>query len=104
MLTQSQYAQVTDDLAASIEPALVAAIDANREQILSGVNVLTRWVANRMWSAVLAMVPILARIALTAILDRFGAKTINEIMALIYAHKASQAAMAGATQTQAQTE
>lgn len=90
MLTQSEYARITDDLAKSIEPQLVAAIDADRERIVSGLGMFARFVAVRMWPAVLTMVPILARVALSAIMTRFGQKTVNEIMDLIYAHRAQE--------------
>lgn len=92
MLTQAQYQAATDELAASIEPTLVAAVDAQKAQILSGVNVFWRFIAARMWSAFLALVPILARVALAAILDRFSSKTIGEVADLLYAHQKRLAA------------
>lgn len=87
MLTQAQYREAVEDLAASIEAPLVAAVDARREEVLAGLGFVARFVASRMWVAVLAMVPILARVALAEILDRFGATTIGEIADLLYAHK-----------------
>lgn len=88
MLTQAQYDAATDELASSIEAPLIAAVDANREAILADVGVFWRFIAVRMWSAVLRLVPILARAALAALLDKFAATTIGDIADLLYAHKA----------------
>lgn len=89
MLTQAQYDAITDSLAASIEAPLVQAANDHREQVLADVGIVARFIANRLWSAVLKMVPILARVALSTILARFGEKTVNDIMDLIYASKAN---------------
>lgn len=95
MLTQAQYEAVVEDLASSIEAPLVQAIDAQREAIVADLGWITRFVAVRMWSAVLKMVPILARVALSAILGQFGRKTVNEIMDLIFAHRAAESQRKG---------
>lgn len=92
MLTQAQYQTATEELAKSIEAPLIAAVDAQRDAILDSLGIFTRFVAARMWAAVLAMVPILARVALAAILDRFGSTTIAALADLLYAHKEQAAA------------
>src|SRR5690348_14609736 len=92
MMTQAEYEALSDQIASDIEPSLTAAVDDARDQILAGLGFLARFVAARMWSAMLALVPILARVALAAILSRFGETTVNQIMDLIYAHKAAEAA------------
>lgn len=87
MLTNSQYQAQVASLEAAIEPAIENAIQSQRQAILDQLNPVVRFLASRFWSLVVALGPILAKAALTALLAKFATVTVGEIADLLVKHR-----------------
>lgn len=79
-----------DILAAKISPALVAALQAQQEQIIASTGgPIVRWWARLIFPMFLRAVPPLADVALNVIATEFGQMTITDFLA-IFAERAKE--------------
>lgn len=82
-----------DDLANELAPALQAAFEANRDQIIAAAGgPFARWWAAFLFPVFVGFIPVLASVSLDFVAIKFGALTINDLMAWIVNRKAQIAA------------
>lgn len=101
ILDEPRYNGLVDRVVADVAPALKRAIDDQRAAILATLGPITRFVAGRLWTAFLALAPILARVALDAALSKFGSMLISEVADLIFTHRERELAAKDFTRKEA---
>jgi len=88
MMTQAQYSAALASLDGGLEPEMRAAMEANRATLLGSLGAVARLFAGPVWGAVLALAPILAKLAVRFLLWRLSSMTIGEVADLLSAHRA----------------
>ena len=93
--TDKQYAQTVLAMESSVESELRSAIESRKTAILGTLGFVARLFVGPLWSAILALAPLLAGVAVRVLLTWILNMSVNDLLDFIDKHRIRAAGSKG---------
>lgn len=95
MMTERKYAETVYAMEHAVEAEVRSAIEGQKATILGGLGFVARMFAAPLWTAILALAPLAARVAVRVLLGWIMRMSVAELLDFIDRHRVREAGPKG---------